>query len=319
MRLEAGEPAVAACSGGDMLAELATTDPGTYNAIVALAGKTENADALLWKIEKPGISPSYLFGTMHLSDDRVATMPKVADDVLATAKTVVLEVADMSQAAMTAAMIGKSQLIFYPDGQSLADQLSPEDFHKVETVAAAAGMPGGFARAMRPWLVSTLLSTSECERKKLAAGVPVLDLAIAAKAKARNIPFAGLETVEEQLTALSSIPEKEQIDMLRVGLNYLERRNDMLETMLQMYLRRQMAAAMPFQIALAGKVGIAPSAFESFEKLLLIERNANMARNAQPFLEKGGAFIAVGALHLPGKRGLVARLRDAGYTVTAVD
>ena len=30
------------------------------------------------------------------------------------------------------------------------------------------------------------------------------------------------------------------------------------------------------------------------------------------------AFVAVGALHLPGEQGLVQLLRDAGYTVTAI-
>lgn len=40
---------------------------------------------------------------------------------------------------------------------------------------------------------------------------------------------------------------------------------------------------------------------------------------AEPLLTQGGAFIAVGALHLPGKQGLVALLRQAGYAVTAVE
>lgn len=40
-----------------------------------------------------------------------------------------------------------------------------------------------------------------------------------------------------------------------------------------------------------------------------------MAERAAPLLEKGGAFIAVGALHLPGKEGLIERFRALGYTV----
>jgi uncharacterized protein YbaP (TraB family) len=44
-----------------------------------------------------------------------------------------------------------------------------------------------------------------------------------------------------------------------------------------------------------------------------------MAERALPFLEEGGAFIAVGALHLPGEAGLVELLRAKGYTVTAED
>jgi uncharacterized protein YbaP (TraB family) len=43
-----------------------------------------------------------------------------------------------------------------------------------------------------------------------------------------------------------------------------------------------------------------------------------MAKSAEAILAKGSAFIAVGALHLPGPDGLVEEFRKAGYTVTAV-
>ena len=38
-----------------------------------------------------------------------------------------------------------------------------------------------------------------------------------------------------------------------------------------------------------------------------------------PLLERGGAFIAVGGLHLAGKEGLVELFRAAGYTVTPIE
>jgi uncharacterized protein len=49
--------------------------------------------------------------------------------------------------------------------------------------------------------------------------------------------------------------------------------------------------------------------------LLLTGRNATMAARARPLLQEGGAFIAVGALHLPGKDGLIERFRAQGYSV----
>jgi uncharacterized protein YbaP (TraB family) len=38
-----------------------------------------------------------------------------------------------------------------------------------------------------------------------------------------------------------------------------------------------------------------------------------------PYLAKGNAFIAIGALHLSGAEGVVALLRQAGYKVTPVN
>jgi uncharacterized protein YbaP (TraB family) len=43
-----------------------------------------------------------------------------------------------------------------------------------------------------------------------------------------------------------------------------------------------------------------------------------MAERAAPILAGGNVFMAVGALHLPGKDGLVELLRRQGFTVTAV-
>jgi len=44
-----------------------------------------------------------------------------------------------------------------------------------------------------------------------------------------------------------------------------------------------------------------------------------MAERMEPWLKQGGAFIAVGALHLPGEQGLIRLLRQRGYSVRVVD
>ena len=182
-----------------------------------------------------------------------------------------------------------------------------------------AGIPGDVAKLLKPWLVSTLLAISDCERRQIEAGLPVVDMRLAEEAKEKGIPVIGLETIELQLAALAGVPDDEQLQMLKVGLKYADRTSDMLETLLQLYLKRQMGAAMPFQIALAEKSGFTAAAFNGFQKALLVDRNAKMAKKAAPLLDKGEAFVAVGALHLPGKTGLVALLREAGYTVTPVE
>ena len=50
---------------------------------------------------------------------------------------------------------------------------------------------------------------------------------------------------------------------------------------------------------------------------MVVERNKTMIKSAKPIIDQGNAFIAVGALHLPGPDGLIELLRKAGYTVTA--
>jgi uncharacterized protein YbaP (TraB family) len=53
-------------------------------------------------------------------------------------------------------------------------------------------------------------------------------------------------------------------------------------------------------------------------KALIDDRNARMAQRLRPWLRHGGAFIAVGALHLPGEHGLLAVLSAQGLRLTRV-
>jgi uncharacterized protein YbaP (TraB family) len=50
---------------------------------------------------------------------------------------------------------------------------------------------------------------------------------------------------------------------------------------------------------------------------LLDDRNVNWMKQIPAMLQQGNRFIAVGAMHLAGKKGLVRLLREQGYTVTA--
>ncbi len=311
--------APAECRGADMLAELASTDPESHKRIFEKSALLENSEALLWKIEKAGTAPSHLFGTIHLSDSRVTTIASKVTEALFTSKTLALEVADLSDAALGAAMATSADLLVYADGQTLEQKLQKAEFKRVQAIVEKAGIPGDAAKLLKPWLVNTLLAISDCERRQIDAGAPVVDMRLGEHAKEKGIPVVGLETIELQLAALASVPDDEQLQMLKVGLKYADRTSDMLETLLQLYLKRQMGAAMPFQIALAEKSGVPASAFDGFQKALLVDRNASMAKKAAPLLDKGRAFIAVGALHLPGKTGLVTLLRDAGYSVTPVE
>jgi uncharacterized protein YbaP (TraB family) len=63
----------------------------------------------------------------------------------------------------------------------------------------------------------------------------------------------------------------------------------------------------------------AMSIYAFFEEELIDKRNKRMAERSKPLIDKGNAFIAVGALHLPGKTGLVELLRSAGYKVIPVN
>ena len=61
-----------------------------------------------------------------------------------------------------------------------------------------------------------------------------------------------------------------------------------------------------------------PQLVARFTNKLITRRNHRMAERMQSRLRSGGRFIAVGALHLPGRDGLLRLLSQQGYTLTRV-
>jgi uncharacterized protein len=51
---------------------------------------------------------------------------------------------------------------------------------------------------------------------------------------------------------------------------------------------------------------------------LLVNRNYIMTERMQSALDKGRAFIAIGAMHLPGDEGVLALLTKNGYEISTV-
>ncbi len=313
----AAEPAEDTCHGVNMLDETRQKEPALYRQIMAEAEATQNSAALLWKVEGKDAPASYLFGTVHLTDERVTKLSPAVERALDDSKMIALEASDLNERASVLAQ--SAPLVMFTDGQRLDAMLSEPEYEAVKTVITRSGMPADLAALFKPWIVTMIMSVSDCERTKMQQGVRVLDMKIAEAATARGLPVVGLETIPEQLEALAAVPEDQQVKMLRASLKFADRTNDITETLVQLYLSRKISAAMPFQIALARRVGIGDEAFAGYQQKLLVERNAKMRATAEPLLEKGGLFIAIGALHLSGPEGMVAQLRQAGYTVSPIE
>jgi uncharacterized protein YbaP (TraB family) len=311
--------AEAACGGKDLLAELASADPAAHQRVLASAAETANASSILWRVEKAGLPASWLFGTVHLSDPRVANLTPAVTTALGQARKVALEVADLSAPAMGAAMQKALPLILDRSGQGLDKTLSADEFTKVRGVLQKTGLPEQIAGMIRPWLAYMLLSIPTCERERAAAGAGALDARLAEAGNRRGIPVVGLETLDSQLAAMASVPADQQLELLRATLAMIDQREDLMETMVQMYLRRQIGVVWPLNIALAAKHGVGERAFLGFERELLTARNGKMRDALVPMLAEGGVFVGVGALHLIGSGGLVALLREAGYTLTPIE
>jgi hypothetical protein len=316
--LQPARAADEACHGKNLLTEMQANDPAGYAALQAEADKVENGKSIFWKIEKPGVETSYLLGTMHVTDPRVLAMPKGAAEAKAGSKVVVVEsdeILDEKQAM--GRLLAQPQLTMMTNGKSITDYLSPEDQKTLEAGLKARGIPLSAVSRMQPWMLSSFIALPACELARKSGGADFLDKKLAEDAVREGKPVKGLETMQEQLGAIASIPIdfhiKSLIEMVRLG----DRMDDVTATMTDLYLKGEIGMMMPMlkRVAPDSSEG---EGYAEFEERVVTDRNQRMADRSLPVLEQGGAFIAVGALHLVGDQGLVALLRKAGYTLTPV-
>ncbi|MEM6462723.1 MAG: TraB/GumN family protein [Pseudomonadota bacterium] len=310
------------CSGSNLVDTLAEEQPDALAQIMAEAEAVPNGESLLWRVEKGSSEPSWLYGTMHVSDPRVVEMTDAARDAYDRADTIVVEVKEVAdlESAMAALMTDPS-LTMLPDGKTISDLLSAENLAELEAVLDERGLPLSFFTRMKPWLIFSMISIPDCEMQRRASGLEFLDMKLAGEALQRGKRLEGLETIEEQVSILSNLPLDVQVTLLADTAALGPVLDDVYVTMTELYLDQNIALYMPLIMSAAVNPDVADDKtgiYARFERDLIDTRNHTMAERVQPMLESGNAFIAVGALHLPGEEGLVALLRDAGYTVTPV-
>lgn len=307
-----------ACAGENLLDRWTATAPAKRAELDREAAKIPNGEGLFWKVEYPNVAPSYLLGTMHVTDPRVLAMPKGAQDAFEAAGTVIVEsdeIADETKAS--AAMLARPDLSMFTDGKSLEDFLSPGDKATLEAGLKARGVPLSLVMRMKPWMIASFVALPACEMSRKKAGASFLDQTLAKRAVAEGKQLKGLETLVEQLEAVNALPISFHVASLVETIKLGSLADDVMTTTTDLYLAGRTGAIMPLMNLISRDQGQDDTADSlAFEQRIVTDRNHVMASRAAPILRTGNAFMAIGALHLPGEEGVVALLRKDGFTVT---
>jgi uncharacterized protein len=265
----------------------------------------------LWRLEKPGVTSAYLYGTMHLGRlPWLATGPKVmaalqASDVLA------LEV-DISDPRNTAQLTEAPAKGAAPLPAALAARLAK--------AVAAACLPAEAAQRVQgltPVMQAITLTLLDARWLGLEAGL-AQELLLAGQARMQNKRIAELESAGMQTALIERLAGGDaagfvahlldQIDsgQSRAGIDELARVWEQgLFDRLQSYESWCKCADTPEE--------------RTMLREMIDGRNPAMADGIDTRMRAGERlFVAVGALHMIGPQGLPALLRERGYRVERV-
>ncbi|HEX9981218.1 MAG TPA: TraB/GumN family protein [Flavobacterium sp.] len=268
----------------------------------ALTGAAQEK-ALLWKISGNGLAaPSYIFGTIHLSCD--ATLDKNTLDAMDKTSQLYLEL-DMDDPNLQSAMMAGINM----NGKTLTELASADDIKMLNTILQdKIGMPVAAINTVKPAMVSTMILP-------LLMGCPIasVEQELVNLSKTQKEEIYGLETVQEQLAVFDAIPYKVQMDeLVKSAKDNFKSDKEELDKMTALYKTGDIEGMLAMMNASDNKISA------KFQDQLLNNRNANWIPKIEKIAKAKPTFIAVGAGHLAGDKGVIKLLKKKGYTVEPV-
>jgi uncharacterized protein len=272
---------------------------------------------LLWQVDKPGLAPSYVFGTMHVPDPAVLDLPQAVETAFASAQQAAFERVT-EEDELLAEVKRFSEATLLPEGQKLSTLLDDVAFAQLIRIARRQRPSPIMIGRMhitnfKPWYVMLVIGKNDASASHLDRNDPTLDKWLKTRARGAGKKIVGLETGAEQLAVFNDMPMDDQVALLTSHLNEYNRWPS-YSTRVGVYLSGD--TAMIYGLWLEQLNQLDPGVAQRYSERFLDGRNRIMVERMLPLLEQASTFVAVGALHLPGKEGILALLEQRGYRVT---
>lgn len=273
---------------------------------------TDAKRPLLWKVSDAD-NAVYLLGSFHLLREEDYPLPAEVDRAFDDSASLLFEI---DPAAMTApeSVAVMQKYMAYDNGETLSTVLPKATLARLSTLVSAGGGSVQALEHSEPWAVNLglVLGVTRAMGFRPELG---LDRTLMARAAAAGKPTAGLETVDDQMKAMDTVPHTEQAQELEEFLADPQKAVREMSDMhawwragdvarLDSRMRAEMARKTP----------------ESY-RLLDVARNQAWLPQVEKRLtdsRKDNTLVVVGALHLLGSDGLVEQLRAKGYKVERI-
>lgn len=256
---------------------------------------------LLWEISGNGVkTPSFVFGTMHVRDQLAfGALPQLYNcidqcDALATE----FRLDDLQSGGIGMARFGMTS-------PPLDTLYNPRVYQRMsKALYRYFGLDLDSLKNLPPFFILNLLN-----EQLLAKDMPMsLDEQLSSYAKSKKKDCLGVESLLEQMALLRKIPLKQQLKSLRSMLENIRSHRSQLLKLGQLY-----ATGDPVRIYQSTRTGAG-----SLRKLLIFDRNRIMADRITNICQTKAVFVAIGAGHLAGGKGVLRFLKHNGLSIRPI-
>lgn len=278
----------------------------------ANAQKTAETKGVFYAITGKGLKDtSYLFGTYHLLKNSYLNQLQPVTQSFAKAQGLVVEV------VIDSAQVPEENKKMLLEKDSLSGLLDKGFYDSLNAeLKQTFGVGAAAVNNLKPAAVSATLAMVYVMQHNASLinkynGKP-LDLYFADEAKQAGKNITPLETVSQQMELLFVKTSLEkQVYGLKMFLRGKQKMAALGDSLFRAYLNNNLDEMYNIyqETLVASKE----------EDYLVKDRNAEWMKVLPGLISNRPRFIAVGALHLAGPYGLVAQLKNLGYTVTPIN
>ena len=275
-------------------------------APVTAQTRKESSNSLLWRITGNGLSkPSYLFGTIHLTDKKVFFLGDSVYNAIERSEGFAAEL-DLNSIGveMINRFMKEEQERNAVEAVKVKDVVGPDVWQRYKTALAEK-----FGKKAENITVEDLDEMSEAlENEVFQSGeMPTfLDAHLFGIAKKKGKWVGGIEEIDDQMEHIDNFKNIEE--KIQTALYDEEYYRDGLKWMINMYINQRLDS-----------IDALMYREQSGEKdYIMIKRNLKMARRMDSLSSMRSTFFAVGAAHLPGDSGVISLLRSMGFQVSPV-
>ena len=252
----------------------------------------------------------YLFGTVHAGKASWYPLPKVVEDAFDDARVLAVE-ADISN---TEAIAKSSGSMGYAPPDKLEKHVDAADYARFKKLLGRYAIPEPALARLKPFVAISVLVFSEWSRLGYVANHGV-DSYLIRKARSEAKPVVEIEGIVQQAALMDSLTEQESRLAFEGGLSALE--SGLTSEQITGMVNAWQSGDPNLLLEVARKYNTEVKGAEAFEDKFIWSRHEDMMKKIEGYLNdsRDRHFVAVGALHLAGPKGLVELLRKKGYVV----
>lgn len=278
---------------------------------------------MLWKITGEKGNTLYLFGTIHVGDERNDTVLDYLKDELASVDSLAVEFDIDAFAEDVEQQTKMAMLLMYTDGTTAKDHIRADLYEKCVAYLTENDnyMPTYDYLLASYW--TTLLEQTAVQKSDFSAD-NAMDSKLIAYAKQQGKEVLDVESPELQFNMIKSFPDELTELQLESFFEDTDAIQEQLTAMYETWLSGDEAslAAMEYEVdedEFKQLTDEEKKLYEDYQNAMLIDRNTGMADKADAYLKSGkSVFFAVGAGHMVSDKGVVQLMKNKGYTVERV-